>query len=731
MHFLNQVKKGVLLLVLTLFLTGCEGIFGGPTTTTKQEVTVSRIEISQSSIPQSIAVEQLNLSTIKVIVFYSDSTFEEVPLHVSMLLETQVSQLSVAGSHTFTVNYAGKTTTFTITLVDSPLSVQLREIFDMAVTSGLVAVTYQEWLDTIRGTDGVGIQSATINTSGNLIITLTNSTQIDVGKVVGSNGRSAEFQVSATHIQWRLTGDTTWSNLIALDLLKGAAGSAGMDGKVTEFQVSASHIQWRYLGETTWTNLIALDQFKGAPGATGAAGVDGISVVSASINQQGHLILTMSNQQTIDAGLVVSPAGTDGKQVEFQLSETHLQWRYIGDTTWINLIALDSLKGATGSAGASGSDGREVEFQVGTTHIQWRLVGDLTWKNLIALNQLQGTSGESAYDIAIRNGFIGSEQEWLAQLATSSSAFTQYKVHFPGFPADATEMDWYRDWAMGYLPVLVSLFADGGQLPSGSTTNFYVVKGEQIVLPIPTKSGFDFGGWFTDEALTKPFNSMTDYKLGLQTLVLHAKWTSSGVETYTIVFYSDGSAYFTLSNKTSGTAIDLPPAPTKTGYLFKGWASVSGGITPVEFPQVVSGNQNYYAIWEQESVIVLENHFFLRVKSQTQAQLIIEVVLGGIADVNGYDLRLNFQSSKITYASHVNGKPNILNASNPGYILFNYSDIFNAITSETVLVTITFQIIGSGTTQLDLIVTSAGKVTPSYDVITVQTNATGLTVSLD
>lgn len=42
--------------------------------------------------------------------------------------------------------------------------------------------------------------------------------------------------------------------------------------------------------------------------------------------------------------------GDPGKQVEIQKSATHIQWRYAGDSSWINLVALSDIKGADGSA---------------------------------------------------------------------------------------------------------------------------------------------------------------------------------------------------------------------------------------------------------------------------------------------------------------------------------------------------------------------------------------------
>lgn len=100
--------------------------------------------------------------------------------------------------------------------------------------------------------------------------------------------------------------------------------------------------------------------------------------------------------------------GQPGREVELQTSGTHLQWRYVGDVLWTNLVALSEITGptgstgstgatgsagATGAAGADGADGREVEIQNNGTHIQWRYVGDVSWTNIVALTAITGPQG--------------------------------------------------------------------------------------------------------------------------------------------------------------------------------------------------------------------------------------------------------------------------------------------------------------------------------------------------
>ena len=61
-------------------------------------------------------------------------------------------------------------------------------------------------------------------------------------------------------------------------------------------------------------------------------------------------------------------------------------------------IAQKGLDGSDGTDGGDGADGSEVELQKGTTHIQWRYVGGTTWTDLVALDDLKGAAGSNGAD---------------------------------------------------------------------------------------------------------------------------------------------------------------------------------------------------------------------------------------------------------------------------------------------------------------------------------------------
>lgn len=46
--------------------------------------------------------------------------------------------------------------------------------------------------------------------------------------------------------------------------------------------------------------------------------------------------------------------GEDGREVELQKSLTHIQWRYVGESTWNNLVSLEDLRGPEGKVGPKG-----------------------------------------------------------------------------------------------------------------------------------------------------------------------------------------------------------------------------------------------------------------------------------------------------------------------------------------------------------------------------------------
>ena len=141
---------------------------------------------------------------------------------------------------------------------------------------------------------------------------------------------------------------------------------ASRDGSEIELQSDGSYIQWRYKGFRKWFNLISLKELKGSAGATGnigkkgdkgETGARGSDGSHGSIDQRG-LIGGKGDQG--ERGLP-GIEGPEGRKIDLRKTTTHIQWKYTGDSLWVDLVPLDQLKGDKGDKGSPGVEGSPGE----------------------------------------------------------------------------------------------------------------------------------------------------------------------------------------------------------------------------------------------------------------------------------------------------------------------------------------------------------------------------------
>ncbi|WP_176526045.1 InlB B-repeat-containing protein [Bacillus sp. AFS001701] len=94
---------------------------------------------------------------------------------------------------------------------------------------------------------------------------------------------------------------------------------------------------------------------------------------------------------------------------------------------------------------------------------------------------------------------------------------------------------------------------------------------DRLEIPLPTKAGYVFGGWYKDENLTNPWYETSDRVESDTTL--YAKWN---IRSYRVDFYptngSQTNTIFVYENK----LIPEPTTPKRTGYTFGGWYKEDG-----------------------------------------------------------------------------------------------------------------------------------------------------------
>ena len=110
---------------------------------------------------------------------------------------------------------------------------------------------------------------------------------------------------------------------------------------------------------------------------------------------------------------------------------------------------------------------------------------------------------------------------------------------------------------------------NGGILPTDVITSY--LEGEELEIPVPTKEGYNFLGWYKNDVLFE------ETVMPAENLTLVAKWEEQQVivpptVSYTITLDVNGGNSLVENTITgeAGSTIELP-VPTKEGYNFLGW----------------------------------------------------------------------------------------------------------------------------------------------------------------
>mgnify|MGYP002349490600 FL=1 len=128
-----------------------------------------------------------------------------------------------------------------------------------------------------------------------------------------SLGDNISVRQDQGQVQWRLPGGD-WQTITTVTELTGQKGADGKDGVA------------------------------GAQGLTGATGTDGVDGQNGKDGAHG-------------ANGINGADGAGGREIELQKDLYYIQWRYVGEAGWRNLIAYSDLRGDKGDKGDTGPQG--------------------------------------------------------------------------------------------------------------------------------------------------------------------------------------------------------------------------------------------------------------------------------------------------------------------------------------------------------------------------------------
>ncbi len=131
----------------------------------------------------------------------------------------------------------------------------------------------------------------------------------------------------------------------------------------------------------------------------------------------------------------------------------------------------------------------------------------------------------------------------------------------------------YAQWKKVKYTITYNL--NGGTNNSFNPAAFYVTSGN-ITLKNPSRKGYTFGGWYSDNAYKKKVTSIAKGSTGNRTL--YAKWS---INKYNVKFHGNGANSGTMKNQTGlkyNTSYTLTANTyKKNGYIFNGWNTKADG----------------------------------------------------------------------------------------------------------------------------------------------------------
>ena len=212
-----------------------------------------------------------------------------------------------------------------------------------------------------------------------------------------------------------------------LDSLKGEKGDTGSTGPQGEQGPQGLRGETGVQGPKGETGDAGAT---GPQGPKGDDGTDGISVTNAAVNDSGHLIITLSSGQTLDAGVV---KGADGTSINIKgdlnsTSELPSSGQQIGDCylisgdLWVytNSSEAGSVNGFKNAGTIQGPPGRGILSVAINSSGQLVITFSDNTSNTVGV--VVGSDGKSAYELAVEGGYVGTEAQWLASLKGETGA---------------------------------------------------------------------------------------------------------------------------------------------------------------------------------------------------------------------------------------------------------------------------------------------------------------------
>ncbi len=312
----------------------------------------------------------------------------------------------------------------------------------------------------------------------------------------------------------------------------GAQGVAGKDGHTPTITIGVNgnwyvdgvDTGYKAQGETGATGAHGEKGDKGDQGETGQQGPKGdtgVSVISTRIDENGHLICTMSDGAEIDAGKVKN---VDKHEVRFHVDDEIVQTVQVDDGETVHTPSKEVTAGYS-------IKGWSLMSDEGPFAYQWNFVGNVVKQDLdfyadFDYCKYTVTFIDEKFNTTVESKKVTYDKEYSFEKIEGKTGYahTDWKTlegvsyGFNGTWRIAGDLTLYACWPANKYAV--TLDPNNGNV---SQTTIDVTYDEKYELPTPTRLNYTFLGWY-DSSDKKVSQKATWKRTSNETLT--AKWTN-------------------------------------------------------------------------------------------------------------------------------------------------------------------------------------------------------------
>lgn len=335
-----------------------------------------------------------------------------------------------------------------------------------------------------------------------------------------------------------------------------------------------------------------------------------------AFSASGSRTYSVPNGRTISTSGTLTPTGSATWSYDFGANPTQTVW-----SGFNRFIASGSGNTATARITATGSGSSFL----GTA--------DVTVSNISLLNSYSINYNANGGSGSISSTTTSTTNDSATLTAASSSGFSRSGYNFTGWNTasngtgtaygvgsgvslsySSPSITLYAQWELAAYTV--SYNANGGFVsPSSATVNV----GSSTTLPTPTRSGYQFSGWYTATSGGTYVGGAGSSYTPPSSITIYAQWES------TVVFNANGGTVSANGSSTytlgvpAGISVTFPSA-SRSGFSFNGWYSLpSGGTYQGTSGTTVTpaGSITYYAQWSALSVVWTDDTLILTARKGT------------------------------------------------------------------------------------------------------------------